>query len=101
MPKEQILADEHQLKLLKDNAIFADSERVRFQSLKTLAAFGQDAIPYVSEVLESSSDIGFKRYCVELLDKIKANHTKGMLGAVFAVAPYVVFQSCSSAFVLS
>jgi hypothetical protein len=101
VPKEQLFADEHQLKLLKDSAIFADSERVRFHSLKTLAAFGQDAVPYVSEVLESSNDIGFKRYCIELLDKIKANHTTGMLGAVFAMAPYVVFQSCPSGFVSS
>jgi hypothetical protein len=94
--KASFSTDEQQMKLLKDKAIFADSERTRFQSVKALASFGSEAEHLVSEVLDSTCDPGLKRYCSELLDRMKSsNSAKTMIGAVFALVPCLVIEAGS------
>ena len=88
-------SDEHEMKVLKDMVIFAENDLARFRSIKSLAEFGSSAVPHITEVIESSSDMGFRRYCIELLEKIKARQAKGVLGAIFAVLPCIGLQVCS------
>ena len=83
------------MKLLRDNALFADSERVRIQSMRALAKFGRDSAPYVSEVLDSTSEPGVKRFCTEVLARIKSNASINLLIGSFALAPYLIAESCN------
>ena len=99
MPNSGFSTDEQQMKLLKDKALFSDSYHTRIQSLRSLAAFGHDATPFVSEVLESTTDEGFRRYCSELLERINSTHSKRIIGAILALTPYIILGSCPLDFI--
>jgi hypothetical protein len=71
VPKQNLFADEQRMKLLRDAALFSDSEHARFQSVRALARFGKDAVPYLAEVADSASSFGFKKYCTDALDRIE------------------------------
>ena len=72
MPKHQLFADEQQMKLLRDTALFSESQHVKYKAVRALAAFGQDAIPIVIEVADSA-DNSFKRFCIETIERIECS----------------------------
>ena len=78
---------EQQMRSFRDRALFSASPHERFNSIKALAKFGEKAIPYLKDVLESDSESMFKQYCLDMIEKIKTNYHKTLIPAGIMLLP--------------
>lgn len=59
------------MRLLRDSALFSDSEHVRRKAVRTLVSLGQNAIPVIVEIADAVSESSFKRFCLETIERIE------------------------------
>lgn len=71
--EEHLLTAEQHMKLLRDQALFADSTSAKYKAVDELVEkFGMHAMPIVMELIESNSSPydSFRYYCVKAGEKI-------------------------------
>jgi hypothetical protein len=67
---QRFLVDEQEMKLLRDKALFSDSEYARFKAVKEMSKYGINAIPLIMEIAENSNG-ALNRLCKESIEQIQ------------------------------
>lgn len=70
MPKQELFATPQQMKLLRDKALFSDSDYIKFKAIRELSEYGRDAIPIIVEIADTSN-ASLKKLCQETIARIE------------------------------
>lgn len=73
MARQRLFVDEHQMKLLRDRALFSDSDYVRFKAVRELSEYGMEAIPLISEIAETTN-AALNRFCQDSIEQIQSGN---------------------------
>lgn len=71
---QNFLTEEQHMKILRDNAIFSDTQSAKIRAVNELAqCYNVKAIPVIMDIIDSLlfTDHAFRGFCLNTIEKIK------------------------------